>query len=360
MNTAVQLSWGLVIATYRREKVLPMCIKFAVEQTRRPIEVVVVDASDYWETTRDTVMTEIASQHPDIRWVYVAAEQRSLTVQRNQAIRLATADIAFLFDDDSLMYPDCAEEVMRVYEADPEQIVKGVQANPHELPPSDPRVSDSKHYTAESKGLYSRYGFLSAIYRFLWKNLLLMDSGINFIPYDGRYPTHVLPSAVQQLHIAPAILLAGFRMTYRREAVLKEPFEPLLRYYAAWEDVDASYRVSRQGALLTALDADVHHFYSASGRINRLQVAALSSLNQAIFLRKYSSNLRRDKRAFYQLMARRVIAEALKDTLSCRWKFPQLRGILVALKHAPSVFFLPLEELNDWYPSLQKQIIEMT
>lgn len=359
MSTAVQLSWGLVIATYHREKVLPICIKLAVEQTRRPIEVVIVDASDYWETTRDTIMRDIASQHPDIRWVYRVAEQRSLTVQRNQAIRLATSDVVFLFDDDSLMYPTCAEEVMRVYEADPTQIVKGVQSNPHAVPPTDPKVSDSKHYSAESQGWYSGYGFLSAIYRFFWKNLLLMESTINFIPYDGCYPTHTLPPTVQQLNVVPELFLAGFRMTFRREAILKEPFESLLRYYAAWEDVDASYRVSRQGPLLTASDSYVHHFYSASGRINRLQIAALSSLNQAIFLRKYSNNLSRDRRTFYQLIARRLVAEILKDTLSRRWHFPQLRGVLVALKYAPSVFSLPVEELTDWYPALQQQIIAM-
>ena len=48
--------------------------------------------------------------------------------QRNQAIDLATSDILFFFDDDSLMHPRCAEEIMRVYEADSRALVQAVGA----------------------------------------------------------------------------------------------------------------------------------------------------------------------------------------------------------------------------------------
>jgi glycosyltransferase involved in cell wall biosynthesis len=57
-------------------------------------------------------MAEIASISSDILWVYNSAEHRSSTLQRNQGLQLATADVVFLLDDDSLMYPTCAEEIM--------------------------------------------------------------------------------------------------------------------------------------------------------------------------------------------------------------------------------------------------------
>ena len=68
------------------------------------------------------------SHHTKIRWTYVAAARRSSASQRNQGVRLSTADILFLIDDDSLMYPDCAEQIMRIYEADKDKAVSGINA----------------------------------------------------------------------------------------------------------------------------------------------------------------------------------------------------------------------------------------
>src|SRR5262249_34568845 len=92
------LTWALVIATYRREHILPRCLRLAAQQTRPPAEVIVVDASPNWEKTRDEILASVAAAHPAIRWAYVAAEQRSSAFQRNQGVRLAGADILFLID----------------------------------------------------------------------------------------------------------------------------------------------------------------------------------------------------------------------------------------------------------------------
>lgn len=361
MTATVSLSWALVIATYQRQTILPVCLKLAAEQTRKPSEIIVVDSSDDWEHTRHKVMDELAAHHPEIRWVYVAAEQRSSAFQRNQGTQLATADVVFLIDDDSFMYPTCAEEIMRVYEADPDEQILGVQAFPEETPPASSANQanhQEKHYSIEGRTQSLSRGRFRTLFRSFWKHLLLMDSQVNFIPYDGCYPSHPLPPSVEQLNVELDRFLAGFRMTFRRHAILKEPFEPLLRYNTAWEDIDASYRVSRHGILLTALDAKLHHFYSASGRVSRFHIAALASLNQAICLRKYSTNLQRDICVFYSLMARRVLAESIKDGLTRRWSFPQLRGIVTAIRYSIQVFTLPQEAVAEWYPCLQKKILE--
>src|SRR4051794_15406291 len=71
-------AWTLVLCTYRRREVLMLCLKAAMRQTRPPTEVIIVDASADWETTRDQVMAEIVPLQPEIRWQYVQAERRSL------------------------------------------------------------------------------------------------------------------------------------------------------------------------------------------------------------------------------------------------------------------------------------------
>ena len=95
-----RLTWALVIATYQRAHILPRCLRLAVQQTRLPTEIIVVDSSQNWEETRDAIKAELVSHHPKIRWTYVAAARRSSASQRNQGVRLATADILFLIDDD--------------------------------------------------------------------------------------------------------------------------------------------------------------------------------------------------------------------------------------------------------------------
>lgn len=115
------LNWTLTICTYNRPHFLVETLRCALNQTRLPAEVVVVDASDAWEDHRDQMQDTFASDWEHIRLVYVPADVRSLTFQRNQALRLATSDIVFSLDDDIYLYPDAAEIVMRVYEADTDE-----------------------------------------------------------------------------------------------------------------------------------------------------------------------------------------------------------------------------------------------
>lgn len=359
MTAQNHLTWGLVISTYNREKVLPLCLELAVKQSRLPIEIVVVDASDHWQDTRNQVMADIAVHAPDIRWVYEAAEQRSICLQRNQGIKLATADVLFLIDDDSLMYPTCAEEIMRVYEADTEGAIAGVQAAAVEHPPTDITITDNRKQTGSaSEFLTPHSGLLGELKGWIWKHVFLMDGRKLFLPYDGDFPSHPIPASLSHLNVWRVELFQGHRMTYRREMIAKEMFEPFLRYYTAGEDLDASYRVSRHGCLLMALDAQLHHFQSAGGRLSRFKISVLSALNQALCIRRNAPNLSQVKGLYYRLMMRRVVAELLKDLLSRRWSLPQARGILVANRYSHKLFSLSESELGEWYVQFQREFLE--
>src|ERR1700757_4971541 len=70
---ANSLTWALVVATYMREDLLPRCLRLGAAQTRPPLEIVIVDSSPGWESTRERVLREIAPLWPGIRWHYVEA-----------------------------------------------------------------------------------------------------------------------------------------------------------------------------------------------------------------------------------------------------------------------------------------------
>jgi hypothetical protein len=115
---------------------------------------------------------------PGIRWHYVEADRRSSASQRNQGVRAASTDVVFLFDDDSLMYADCAAEIMRVYDADSGRSVVGVNATNVGVPP-DASPGSAASVPTEFKTA-KNYGHAA---RWVRRHLRADDI---FIPYD-RY-----------------------------------------------------------------------------------------------------------------------------------------------------------------------------
>ncbi|MGH3429320.1 MAG: glycosyltransferase family 2 protein [Mycobacteriales bacterium] len=340
------LTWTLVVPTYMREDVLPRCLRLGAAQTRPPREIIVVDSSPQWESTRQRVLGEIAPQWPGIRWRYVEAERRSLPAQRNQGICAASADVVFLFDDDSLMYPDCAAEIMRVYDADSRGLIVGVNATNVDIPPDAAPGTDAsvpnEFRTAKNYGPVAR-----------WVRRQLRADEI-FIPYDRSYPpAHPLPSAVAALAVDRWPLGAGWGMTFRREICLAEPFEEMLINYAAGEDSDMSYRATRRGVYVGARHARLCHLGAASGRAPTFVWAVFNMLNPVALHGLYSTDRRRSRMLHRRMLARRVLISAAKDVYYRRWTMPTARGAVVALSMVGTVFRKSERELRSWYPQFQ-------
>jgi glycosyltransferase involved in cell wall biosynthesis len=361
MKTAARpscgLTWSLVIATYNRPNVLQVAIALALRQSRPPAQLIVVDASDNWLHTRDQVLAlpEVKATSTSIE--YLAATDKSLARQRNQGLLLANGDIVFFIDDDSLMFPDCAEQIMSIYEKDVSCSVAGVQAElSSEIPAGVGPKEDQKVTGSQRKArLYNKLFRRSA--HWIWRNVFLMDNTKLFIPYDGAYHSRQMPQYLMQDNVRQEVLLGGCRMTFRRSVILREKFDSLMLGYCPTEDLDASYRVSRHGVLLTATKAVLHHYESAGGRTNRYNVSMLTTMNQAMCLRRHSQQLNLRIFDFWILMLRKVVAELLKDALSHRWDLPQVRGLLNAVKVSHTIFHLSLDHLEQVYPNLQKRVL---
>lgn len=347
------LTWALMIATKDRVEPLETCVALALSQTRPPCEVVIADCSLNWQDHSRRI-AELAQNHPKVRFCYLQGDAPSLTVQRNQVIAAGTADIFFMIDDDSFMHPTCAAEIMSVYEADRHGAIAGVQAaeSPHN--PARMLTGARKPAGADLSGLRAR----SSTMRWFLSRIMMMSKVDVFVPYDGSFPKHALPESLQTMDIGQVELFGGFRMTYRRDAIRREGFDPCLRYYCPGEDLDTSYRVSRHGALVTAKRAFLYHHTSASGRLNRVQVAHLWSFNQAVLLRRHADDQVWARRAWQRKMAHRMITDLLKDTLMRRFNYPQSRGTWRAWQDGRKVFGMSAEVLDDWYPQMQEQIVK--
>jgi GT2 family glycosyltransferase len=331
-------SWSLVVATLNREDVLVRSLRANVRQARRPAQVIVVDASDGWERTRDRVMAEVAATDGSgIEWIYVRSEVRSLTYQRNRGIERCVSDVAFLLDDDSFMYSGCAETIMRIYEADPDGRIGGVSAWLAEGHEGEPSKADRKSLAS---------GVVRAAERLWWQDML-------FLPYDGHYYTRDAGDTDDPVIGVP--LFHGCRMTFRTPVVRKVGgFDEMLIGTAFGEDCDFSYRVSRTHSLRLAKKAFLHHEQVPVARPRRELNTALVLLN-AIALYKANGGAHPALVA-YKFLLQRAALELARDCARPRKWMPYTTGILRAARFLPEVLALDETALRVEYKRIQQAI----
>ncbi len=354
-----KLNWALVIPTYKREAVLLRCLRFAAQQTLPAKEIIIVDASPDWDKTRDKIIHELAAKYPAIDWQYVQAKRASSAAQRNQGIELASADIVFLIDDDSFMYPDCAEEVLGIYAQDTAHQVAGIMPKLEALPPDSEPASQlenaDKLNDKPSSKLSDKFKIIQVKLRAFAKRLIGDDD--IFIPYDFAFPKYTLPEALKDMATHPVPMIHGARMSYRRSILAQVRFEEALERYAVNEDNDVCYRASRLGMLLHALKARICHVQDSQGRLSRFTTTALWGLNQAVLHRFHSSDIVRFKKRFVKLLWLRLFTQTIKDVLDRRWRLPSTRGVWFALRHYKEILSKTPEELRVWYPLFQQSLI---
>ncbi len=341
-------TWGLVVATYKRHEMLRRCLRASTQQTVPASEIIVVDASPDSDEVAEELRREFG-QLPNTRFSFVKANRASLTHQRNQGIALASADVVFLIDDDSLMYPDCAEEIMKVYDQDTENMIMGVSAVSVPVPPD---VDVQSSGGGEALGAREHKGVRKLAAR------LLRAKSADFVPYDPSFPERPIPQTVPRNTIGIIRYMAGYAMTFRRTAVVENQFEEMLERYAAGEDQDLSYRVSRKGALVNAVHARLCHLHASGGRLAPFTVAALAALNPVALHRKHSSDLKLSQRRLVGNLMHRAGLCLLRDVNNRRWTLPYFTGVVYSLWTFPKLWALSPEELETWYPEFQRTLIQ--
>ena len=345
------LTWGLVVCTYRRAEVLLRCLRAAVRQTLPPVEIIVVDASPDWQQTRDRVMHEMAPDAPSVNWHYVKADIASLPAQRNQGMTLAIADILFMIDDDSILYPDCAQEILNVYAADVNHQIAAVGAVPVPGEPPDdagvPSQADPTEWSSKNR-LFARLRW--------WLSLPFDRGERSFIPYAGRWPTRTIPPQCAHLGLQLARTLNGYRMTFRREVISKVRFTALLAGSPPFEDIEATHRASQHGTIVNAPRARLCHLTWNSARLNQLAYSTLWVTNAAVLHVLYGQDKAALRRRWRSRTARAMWLHLLKDLLKRRWRFPEFRGIRRGRRMLDRIYAKTPQQLARWYPPVQSLI----
>lgn len=347
------LTWALGIATYNRADVLLDCLELAANQTRAPAEIIVVDASSDWQVTRERVMQDLAPRFMNIRWQYEKARIASAAAQRNQCLDMSDSDVVFLFDDDSLMYRDCAEHLMRMYELDTREQVVGAAASLTQLPPPESVLAD------DVKVVEAQRAAPTVARRRQWQERLRQWLGVNelFVPYEPGTKAKELPAELQGRGYGMRDLMAGMTMTVRRSYAIKERFDEIICDRGP-EDSDISLRLLRNGPIATVFEARIFHVGSPAGRFSRFSREATDRMGPVVLHRINCHDVRASRLANRRLLCRRLVIGLIKDIRKMQLTFPCTRGALLALQYLDQIYAMTPEQVRAWYPRMQKSLRE--
>ncbi|GAC1683659.1 MAG: hypothetical protein NVS9B3_01620 [Gemmatimonadaceae bacterium] len=339
------LTWALIVVTYQRPAMLALCVRLALRQTRPPSEVIIFDASPDWRAGHALVAEEARAVAFTGALVYEPSQSRSIPTQRNIAIPRASADILFLIDDDSLLFPDCASRVMQVYECDRDRRLLAVGPVHQNEPPPDVDLSRLPPMSPPPTGVSARVQDLT------WRG-----EGY-FLPYDRKFPQWDIPPSCEGLGLRVVHFLGGYQLTVRRTACARIRFEDMLQRYAVGEDKDFTYRLSRSGALVEAPDARLHHVAASGGRLPVATVTALRFVNHVALHAVDGHGRARLAYRYLLYFPYHLAINFLRDAVGGAARLPRTRGVLRAFPACLRMLFASPRAVRGMYPAIQEAVI---
>lgn len=265
LRKPASLSASLVIPTYNRPHDLDNCLRSILMQTVAPLEVLVVDDGNLEELP---LRGEFKRQGIDL--VYLKKDTPGLTESRNLAAAKARGEIVFYLDDDVVLFPNYVEEILKVYEANPDTdvgqssvlAVGGIIANPKPMTPA-------------------------RALRYLY-DVVVCNRGLR----EGR----VLPSgfctdfntSLFPLHETSEVdFLDGGVSSFRRSLFQDMEFTKRYREYGLGEDKDFSRAVARRGRLMVTPHAKLYHYESSAMRPDKRAWGRKFVLGRYLFFRDH-------------------------------------------------------------------------
>lgn len=272
-------AYDIVMATRNRPEAVALSLPLILRQTRPPARIVIVDSSE--DGTPIQTLARDAAAHAPCPVDYLRSAP-GLTRQRNTGLAASASPVVIFPDDDSLLYADAAEQMMRIYEADAERRIAAVCATPVETaPPQTEGALES--YEAETHGpvrLALRRG------RQMVKETLAFANPFLFVG-NRLNAAHPIPGwfATQPATLVP--YMTGFRMSFRREAIAGAGFDETLQKYGWFEDIDASFTAMRSGLVVVAAKARIYHHRTAASRDNGYRMGRWAILNRGYVAMKH-------------------------------------------------------------------------
>jgi len=278
-----EITFSVVICTLSNYSGLGQCMESICKQTLKPMELIIVHGAKDGDVVER--LTHILRKS-GITLKYLRSI-RSLVIQRNAGIDSATGNVVVFLDDDVVLDRDYFYHIMNVYRANWSNRLGGVQGVIIEN-------SEIKHWNPLQT--ISRIFLLSSV---TGKGTLLASANPAFRG-DSR--------TVEKVEI-----FSGCMMSFRRDVLQKYRFDENFREFWIYDDVELSYRISREYDLYQTPSARLHHNSSSFSYEGYGKVARMSVVNRFYLFKKYFAHSKRN----WCLFAWSNFGEALINLMQC-------------------------------------------
>jgi GT2 family glycosyltransferase len=242
---------SIIVCTRNRLHDMLCALASIQTQTEQPQELIVVDSSDVpLDTQEEFIKLFNKSVLPQSILIYKHTKP-GLPYQRNVGARLATQDILYYFDDDSILEPEYMAHMNKIFSASP-------------------------HYAGGMGSVTNMRSAPSAVDYAKAFFMLQRDFSSGNFTFSGM-PTHTYGLKI----FKEVEVLGGCCMAYRRSVFAKHQFDEGLKGYAFMEDCDFSRRVSYDAPLFYNPEAKLKHMVSPAARDRVID-------NRAMYMKNYS------------------------------------------------------------------------
>ncbi len=271
---------AFITPTRDRPEPLSRMLKSLAAQSRRPDQVIVVDAGN--RTVRDRVVPVNGLDMHYLRWTGAP----SSSSQRNAGLDLLKReiDLVCFFDDDQELHHDALEKMLQFWQTAPPDI--GAASF------NEATYQDKRTLIWRKLGLGSRLGL-----------------------YPGK-PGRVAPSGWHSLYgkadrNRECQWLSSKALVLRRNLLDTYRFDPFFEGYSYLEDLDFTYAISRHHKLVIVADAQFDHDQPPRGPdFNWRDFGRMEVRNRLYFVRKHGLSV---PRCYFGLLIRlgMTLGEAL-------------------------------------------------
>jgi len=258
------MKFTLIICTYKRAKPLVTLLNSIKNQTLYPSEILIIDGSP--DDLSEKALQ--AENFQNLSYFRVPLEDRGLTRQRNFGIERVASDseIVCFLDDDTELFPDYFEELIKTYDDHPDIFgVGGIAVNENRWKQADPNIKYNNHKYFKFENFVIKEG-----QRNVARNYLGLQShlGPGKMPNYSHGRTCGFPMNDK---IYEVDLLIGMSFSFRKKVFEQLRFSPYFEGYGLYEDADFSVRALQFGKNVINTKVKLNHYHNPAGRPNKYQ-----------------------------------------------------------------------------------------
>ena len=297
---------SIILPTYNRPQEINDCIDSLLKQTVKPDEIIVIDDGNLPEPPLQN-----ECKAAGIVYRYHQKDTPGLTASRNAGIRMASNDIIMFFDDDVVLDSRYIEEILKIYENDPQQEIGGVGG----------QVMNWKSFSFFHKIRH-------------WFDIMILNSGIR----EGKVLTSGFcvnfgETGKPLKENREVDFLAGCAFSFRKQVFKEFSFSEKYRGYGLGEDKDFSYRISKKHKLVISPAAQLNHYEASQMRYDKNKMGHEYIISRHVFFMDHKNNGWTSRLLFSYAIAGYIMVRAGIMLFSFKkQEFGRMSGILSAVK----------------------------